>query len=173
MLDVAIKYKDILKIKMCDTWFNEKYKYWNYDVYYHDFEVKDESWNGHEFVSVKDGKVIGYIAYKINRTRNYCEGLSIVNLTDDKLTFGVDLEQAIDDIFNKFTFHKLKFSVIVGNPIENSCDKIINKFGGRIVGIEKKDIRLIDGRLYDIKLYEIIKSDYLKSVLNRKLKSFF
>ena len=44
MLDVAIKYADALKDKMYDTWFNEKYKYWNFSTYYSDIDIKDETW---------------------------------------------------------------------------------------------------------------------------------
>lgn len=32
----------------------------------------------------------------------------------------LDLGKAMKDIFEKFAFNKLKFSVVVGNPIEGS-----------------------------------------------------
>ena len=40
MLDVAIKYADALKDKMYETWFDEKYKYWNFSTYYSDIDIK-------------------------------------------------------------------------------------------------------------------------------------
>ena len=41
---------------------------------------------------------------------------------------------------------------------------MIKKYGGRIVGIKKKDVQLIDGKYYDLKLYEIFADDYFKSI---------
>ena len=168
MLDVAIKYEDELKEKLYDTWSNEKYKYWNYCTYYSDFEVKKETWEEHEFVSVLDDEVIGYICYQINRPANYCYGLGIANFTDNKMTFGRDLGKALTDIFEKFQFNKLKFSVVIGNPIEKTYDKLIQRYGGRIVGIFRDDTRLIDGKLYDVKQYEILRSEYLASKEKKK-----
>lgn len=161
MLDVAIKYADALKDKMYDIWFNEKYKYWNFNTYHSGIEISNETWANHQFVSIKDDEIIGYICYEINRKSNCCLGLGIINFTDDKMTFGRDLGQALTDIFEKFQFNKLKFSVVIGNPIEKSYDRMIQRYGGRIVGIFRQDTRLIDGNLYDVKQYEILRSEYL------------
>ncbi len=80
-----------------------------------------------------------------------------------KLLFGIDLGQALIDIFDKFKFRKLRFSVIVGNPVEKSYDKMVQKYGGRIVGIYYKEQQLIDGEIYDQKLYEILRENYLNN----------
>lgn len=79
------------------------------------------------------------------------------------MIFGRDLGKALTDIFEKFNFNKLKFSVVVGNPIEKSYDRMIQKYGGRVVGIFREDARLIDGNLYDVKQYEILRSDYMRA----------
>ena len=163
MLDVAIKYADALKEKLYDTWFNEKYKFWNFSTYYSDIDIKNETWEEHQFVSILDDEIIGYICYEVNRTSNYCMGLGIINFTDNKIVFGRDLGQALTDIFEKFKFNKLKFSVVIGNPIEKSYDRMIQRYGGRIVGIFRQETRLIDGNLYDVKQYEILRSEYLAS----------
>ena len=57
--------------------------------------------------------------------------------------------------------------MIIGNPIEKSYDKMINKYGGRIVGIYKEDVKLIDGEYYDKKLYEILASEYFETIKKR------
>lgn len=44
MLDVAIRYADELKDKMYSTWFNEKYKYWNFNMYHSDIEINNDTW---------------------------------------------------------------------------------------------------------------------------------
>lgn len=86
------------------------------------------------------------------------------NFSNEKLQFGKDLVQVIKDIFYKYNFRKLTFTVFVGNPIEKSYDKMVNKYGGRIVGIQKKHTRLQDGKYYDEKIYEIMREDFINKV---------
>ena len=163
MLAPAILYADELTRLLNSTWFQDKYKWWNNDTYYDSVKVADSSWADHQFVSVRDGKVIGYIGYQIYRCGPTAHNLSIINFTDDKMTFGMDVGQALRDIFEKYHFHKLNFCVVVGNPIEKSYDKMITRFGGRIVGTYRDDTRLIDGRYYDRKAYEVLEWDYFAS----------
>lgn len=163
MLDIALKYVDELKKLYINTWHDEKYKYYHYQPFWEVPKFEDGTWNGHDFVSLnKSGEVIGSIRYSINRpTESACE-LGIINFTDDAI-FGRDVIQAIKDIFEKYNFHKLSCCVVVGNPIEKTYDKLIPKYGGRIVGIEKQEARLFDNKYYDVKRYEIVREDYLKA----------
>lgn len=160
MLEPAIKYKTEFEKLQYDIWFNDKYKYWTCDVYYETLAINNNTWNNHQFVSVVNDKVIGYIAYNVHRGDNSVDCLSIINFTDDKISFGMDLGQALRDIFEKYKFRKLNFSVVVGNPIEKSYNKMIKKYGGRIIGIKKEDVKLIDGEYYDKKMYEILAAEY-------------
>lgn len=160
MLEPAIKYRDQLENVQYDIWFEDKYKYWNCDTFYNSLQIDTDTWNRHQFVSVKNGMVIGYIEYNISRSSNNVSSLSIINFTDDKLTFAMDLKHVLTDIFEKYKFRKINFSVIIGNPIEKSYDKMVKKYGGRIVGTYKDDVVLIDGEYYDRKTYEILASDY-------------
>lgn len=161
MLDVAIKHKDRLTERFRETWFQDKYKYWNYTNYFEEMSIADSTWVEHQFVSLNSkGDVIGYIGYKIDRSNDFVYALNIINFTDNKVTFGMDLGKALTNIFEKFHFRKLCFSVIVGNPIEKAYDKMIEKFGGRISGYQKEHVRLIDGQFYDEKMYEILAKEY-------------
>lgn len=164
MLEPAIKYKDQLEKLQYDIWFNDKYKYWNCDTYYDTMKIDEDTWNRHQFVSVVNGRVIGYISYNVSRSDNSAHTLSILNFSDNKAVFGMDLGQALKDIFEKYKFRKLKFCVVVGNPIEKSYDKMIEKYGGRIVGTYKKDVKLIEGEYYDRKLYEIFAEEYFEAI---------
>ena len=58
----------------------------------------------------------------------------------------------------------------MGNPIEKMYDKYINKYGGRIIGINKQSTKLQDENYYDVKYYEIFREDYLKSIFVRRSK---
>lgn len=164
MLEPAIKYKEQLENLQYNIWFEDKYKYWNSDTYYNSMQIESDTWNKHQFVSVYNGEVIGLIEYSIVRSSDIACNLSIINFSNDKIIFGKDLIQALKDIFEKYKFRKLQFSVIIGNPIEKTYDKMINKYGGRIVGVYKDDAKLIDGEYYDRKLYEITAKEYFDKV---------
>lgn len=163
MLDLAINYEEELKIKFRSLWFSEKYKYYNYSNYYDECSISNSTWDTHQFVVINNNDIIGYIGYEINRSAENVSGLAIVNFTDNKLMFGVEIGRAIRDIFEKFKFNKISFSVVIGNPIENTYDRLIKRYNGRIVGIEKEETKLFDGNYYDVKRYEILKSEYLES----------
>ena len=160
MLEPAIKYKEQLKQAFYNTWFKEKYKFYHNEAYYNELTIYEDTWNYNQFVSVVDGKVIGYISYQILRNEYYAQNLAIINFTDNSIAFGRDLKIALQDIFETYKLRKLKFSVVIGNPIEKSYDKMIKNYGGRIVGVYKENCKLIDGLYYDTKIYEILASDY-------------
>jgi hypothetical protein len=163
MLDFSIKYKERLQGKYIDIWYKEKYKYF-FNSACQIFGIDEHTWDTHDFVSLdKDGNIIGNIYYSVNRNTLNAERLCAVNFTDDIYTFGKDLLQVLRDIFEKFNFNKLSFCVVIGNPIEKSYDKLVQKYGGRIVGIKRKEFKLFDNKYYDCKQYEILREDYLRS----------
>lgn len=161
MLDIAINHKERLQERIRETWFQEKYKFWNNCNYYEEQTISENTRERHQFVSLdSSGDVIGYIGYAIDRANDYVYSLNIINFTDNKAIFGMDAGQALKDIFEKFHFRKLCFSVVIGNPIEKTYGKMIKKYGGRIIGIKKEHCRLIDGQFYDEKIYEILSKEY-------------
>lgn len=164
MIELALLYKDELTTKLRKTWFKEKYKYYNYSSYFSDFELSTDNWVNQQFVSVdKDNNILGYISYNVNRQTNNAEELGIISFVDNSITFGKDLHQVILDIFLKFNYNKLSFTVVMGNPIEKYYNRMVLKYGGRIVGIKQQDARLMDNKIYDVKLYEITKDKFISS----------
>ena len=168
MLKPAIQYKTEITKLLTDIWFDDKYKYYISDWYYDVPEIKDSTWNRHEFVSLDTNtSILGYIHYSIDRCANKACSFCAISFTSiPTLTFGRDLYQAIDEVFCKFKFNKLRFAVIIGNPIEKTYDKLIAKYGGAVTGYSKQEVRLSDGELYDMKTYEIMREDYLKCKRN-------
>lgn len=163
MIEIAQLHVDELKKKFHETWFDDKYKYFHGDTHYSEIDIDKDTWNKHQFVSLYGGHVSGYIGYCINRRTNNVDGLAAINFKDHRTAFGLDLGDVVVDIFEKYKFNKLNFSVIVGNPIENSYDRLIEKYGGRVVGVFEKHAKLIDGEYYDEKFYEITAENYFKS----------
>ena len=162
MLAPAHLYDVDLADKFRQTWFKDKYIFYHNGCYYSEFELYENTCDVHQFASINRGEVIGYIGYSIDRAANVAFDLNIINFTNDSVVFGIDLVQAIDDIFNKFNIDKVEFTVLIGNPAEEMYDKFIRLYGGRIVGIYKKHIKLVDGKMYDLKMYELFKNSYNK-----------
>ena len=161
MLELALNHQEQLNTKFRQTWEDDKYKYYHNANYREDMEIPHSTWTSHNFVSLHDGEVIGYIGYQIDRSSDYVYGLGIINFAEEqKAAFAKDLGVALRNIFDKYNFRRLEWSVVIGNPIERSYDKLCYKYGGRIVGTYINRYRLIDGRYYDEKLYEIEKGDY-------------
>lgn len=162
MLAFAQNHERELQRKMRETWGKEKYWYYHRCSYFSLADVKEDTWNDTQFVSLNSsGEVIGYLGYGIDRECRYVTYLAIINFTDD-ISFGIDVMTMIKDIFEKYQYRKIVFSVIIGNPIEPKYDRLIEKYGGRVVGTYKEHAMLPDGQLYDEKLYEILRTDYLE-----------
>lgn len=161
MLDLAIKYESELQKLFADISLDEKYKFLYGMSYREKYKASETTWTMHEFVSIHNGEVIGYLKYNLDRDSNMAYGMQIVNFSNKgNYYFSKDMMQFLKDIFEKFRFRKLRFCCFVGNPIEKMYDEYIKKFGGRIVGLEREESKLLDGLYYDLKLYEILYSEY-------------
>lgn len=161
MLDLALNHQEELKKRFRETWFSSDYFFLSGTNYYEELIIVESTWDWHQFVSLDSkGDIIGYISYSIDRSAYLVEGFEFINFSDDKVTFGIDVAKVIKAIFEKFNFTKLNFSVIIDNPIEEDYDKLIEKYNGKIVGVQRNQVRLYDGKLYDKKLYEILNEDY-------------
>ena len=175
MLKLAYNYSSELREAYQQIIFNDKYKYYNNGIYWeYDFSVAASSWNGLDFVSVdKDNKILGYLGAGIDRHSEKIDCLKIMNFAQKgNVTFSKDLFQFMLDLFLKFNYRKVDFSVVVGNPIEKMYDKYCLKYGGKIVGVKKENSRLQDGKYYDLKLYEIFRKDFIEKYENKYEKYF-
>lgn len=116
-----------------------------------------------QLVSIdKSGEIKGFFSLRIDWNAHYVSDLTIIRFDNIKSNvFSFDLIRVLYKAFCEYNFNKIKFKVIVGHPIEKSYDRIVPKFGGRIVGVFINDIKLLDGRTYDYKHYEIIRTDFL------------
>jgi hypothetical protein len=55
--------------------------------------------------------------------------------------------------------------VVIGNRVEKNYDRLIKRLNGRIVGVLKNDVKLINGNICDRKLYEVTLHEYLTLVV--------
>lgn len=169
MLDNAKLHTSELQTLFYKIWYDPKYQYYfgsDYRWSYSQFDNGDgDSARHREFVSLdKDGNVIGYVGYMINPQLRFAYNFGAINFTDgNKFTFAKDLRQVIDDIFVKFGMETLEFSVICGNPVEKSYDRVVKRAGGRILCQRHARAQDLSGNLCDDKLYEITMQDYFNA----------
>lgn len=160
MLELAYIHKERLNELWQKNALDPKYKYYfagGYENY--EKEIDNNNWNNLSFVSldINNRKILGFLSASIDRKAHKIDQLYLRGFdTDSKnFTFMIDILNFTKNLFSEYGFRKIEFSVVVGNPAEKYFDKLVKKNGGRIVGILKKSVRLMDGRLYDYKMYEI------------------
>lgn len=145
---------------------NEEYlKYYTNSTYNNGFHCADSTWAEIGRASVDEkGELLGFIRADLYREDRIVSNIVLLNMTKKpNVTFARDTYEFLAELFDKYSFHKIKFTVTIGNPAEKIYDKIIEQFNGRVAGIAKDEVMLYDYKYYDQKLYEILKEDYLKS----------
>lgn len=173
MLEPAQKHEGRIRAAYLDVMYDEEFMYEDPSVYRDVYEVKDSTWQAHNFASLNSkGELVGYMGYRINRESNCAYALTAINFQKGKFSpvFGRDLIQLIRDIFLKFNFRIMRFSVIVGNPAERMYDRYIERIGGRIIGTFTDECRLIDGKLYSMKYYEVKRDDFINQLKRDEAK---
>lgn len=168
MLDFAYKYKsEIEDLYVKNVLMNNTYKFYNFKSYWDatSIEILSSDWSEIQRVSIFENKVIGIFRATTSRNDNSISNLGFINFHMDKISLGFvkDMEKFIQYLFEQ-QFRKINFTVVIGNSSERLYDAFIKKYNGRIVGVQKKEVKLVDQKYYDVKLYEIFLEDYLRSV---------
>lgn len=97
----------------------------------------------------KDDRVLGFFRANISKESDKISSIGIINFYNRNIVFSRDMYNFLIGLFEKFNFRKIEWTVVVGNDnAEKIYDKIINKYGGRIVGIKNKSTNLIYGLYY-------------------------
>lgn len=165
MIEYAKRYEEKLKQLYLGITFDPYYQFEIFSSGREVIKLSDSTYDCHDFVSLYEGEIIGTMGYQIRQDINAVWGLYIIHFEKSKnnFIFGKDVFTMMQNIFEVFHFSKINFSVAVGNPIEPTYDKLVcKKYGGRIVGINKRDVMLLDRKLYDRKEYEILAEDYFQ-----------
>jgi hypothetical protein len=156
MLKYAKLYEEDLNKTLLNLLDDECLKYYQYgSMKSLIVKTEDDTWSKLQYVSVKNEKVIGYYEANFDRNNQSIASIQIVNFdAKNKYFFGKDLITFFERL--KGTgLRKVNWSVIIGNPAEKLYDKIIDRYGGRIVGVYLADVQLQDSIFYDRKIYEI------------------
>ena len=134
---------------------------------YHDFEITiaTSTWSKIQMVSLSpSGELLGYLAAFIDRDTYTVDNIAAANFAGEgHPVFARDLYRFLRSLFEDHRFEKIKFSSSVENPANRIYTRLIDRYGGREVGVFRNDARLPDGRLTDVVHYELLRKDYLKA----------
>lgn len=161
MLRPAQLYEAELNQKFIEIWYDSDYMYYTFSSGFCKLDLDSSNYNNHMFASIdNDENIIGFISYDVHHTTMSADNLAIMSFDRGNITFGKDLKQAIDDIFNKYHMNRLEFQCIEGNPSFSTYKRLCRKYGGNIVGHSHDCIKLMDGRLHDLYTFEIMSEGY-------------
>lgn len=154
---------------LMELWYEPEYQ-WYFGGRNH-YPMQADPDNGDErkriFASIEPGgKIIGCMGYCVEQeTKSVWSIFAIRFPHGNKLTFGRDLRQFIDDIFVKFGFRRAVFGCVVGNPAERMYDRhIVGRMGGRVLCVERDAALDMQGNLCGFKRYEIMRDDYIAAM---------
>lgn len=170
MLKLAKLYEEQLNKKLAENVAKPENKFYSFSYIVTKLNIDDNFWDAVQFVSVdKNDEVVGLFSARYERPENYIGSISCFNFKKPSILFSKDLLDFLNYLVKVLNVPKIRWTVIIGNPIEKSYDNLCNKFGGRIVGIEKYHT-LINGKYYDTKIYEWINDYYECSSCSYKQK---
>lgn len=161
MIELAIKHELELQSLFTDIAFDERFKFYHPFSFREKYIAPADTWSKIDWAVLENGKVTGFIGYSIDRDSLVVSDLKAINFCGTSLSFAKAIMKVITGLFTIFKFRKLRFSVVVGNPIEPSYDRLVQRFGGRICGLWKSEDKLFDGTLADRKWYEIMGDDFV------------
>lgn len=159
MINPAYFHRDSVLRLLAESKLNEKNKYYDISCYNsYDYEIASSDWHTMQFVSLTEEinpVITGFFEFKIDRGANIIHSCNFISFSDNKNHRFIlirDTERKLRELFNQ-GFRKVTFTVVVGNPVEKHYDRIKNIV---IVGIQKDQVRLPDGKYYDLKIYELL-----------------
>lgn len=161
MLFPAYTKQKELQVKFASTTLDPYYKYYHTSYPSIGIKIDDNFWSNIQLVSLnKKEEVCGYFEAGISRPENYINSLSTVNFNkDDRGLFALDLKNFFRYLLSELNVKKIGFDVVVDNPVTKHYDSMVERLGGRVVGLKEYEY-LINNKYYDMKLYEIINNHW-------------
>lgn len=164
MLTFAFDYcKERIKDRMSMIRYVDYFKYYNHRSWFDsDIDIEPNTWSQIQMVSEDKTSLCGFMGARLNRDANNVDDIYAINFRVNDYVFAKDFREFLSSLFLKYKFNKVSFRSIVDNPANKMYQKIVDRYGGRVVGIKIKEVKLPDGELYDEILYEIMREDFME-----------
>ena len=153
MLAPASQYQTQLSKLWAEKATDPDYLYWHVDIHYNPLaDIRNTNYRKDEWVSVVDGEVVGYFCVLVDKNTRSANDMSIASFKKSK-QYGYDFVTFIKTLERKYRY--VRWAAVDGHPHEKHYLSILKRYNGRVVGVFKNKIKLLNGRLYDEKWYEI------------------
>lgn len=161
MIKPAQLYKEEIKKKYIETWYNPEYMYYSGWSGSGEPDIPDNNYDSHHFVSVdNDGNILGYISYSVSFVTMSADRFGAISFDKGNMLFAKDLYQVIYDIFEKYHLNRLCWSCITDNPAIRGYRNFLKKHGGRECAYHRQICKLMDGKLHDDVEFEILAEEF-------------
>ena len=161
MIKTAQLYKEEIKKKYIETWYNEEYMYYSGWSGVEELDIPNNNYDSHHFVSVdNNGNILGYISYSVSFVTMSADRFGAISFDKGNVLFAKDLYQIICDIFEKYHLNRLCWSCIADNPAIRGYRNFIKEHGGRECAYHKQICKLMDGKLHDDVEFEILAEEF-------------
>ena len=157
MIVSAHCYKEELKNKLIEKWYDDKYIYYFADERSELQIPSNCDWIHHMVHLNSKGEVDGAFIYQYNATSRSISGISLISFVDDGGPLMWEFIKYMMNMFKKGA-RRAEFYAFTDNPACKQYDRIIAKFGGRKVGY-LRETSYFDGRYHDMYIYEVHESD--------------
>lgn len=166
MLHPAQLYRDELKRKLIEIWYNPKYKWYHMNDY-HEFTVPDTHDYRHDFVHLdSSSKVDGFFSYNYSTRDRAMTNFGLVSFSDNGTGLVMDAIHHVKEMLESGEAQRIEFWAFVGNPVSSFYNKLVAHNGGVCCGYLRR-CAFFDGEYHDARMYEILAEDYVKCNMNR------
>lgn len=160
MIKPAQLYREELKKKGIETWYDMNYQWYHGGGGSREFIIPDNSYENRCFAAVdKDDNVIGYLAYSISQDSQSAYNFGAISFDRGNPIMAIDMRQLIADIFFKYNMNRVDWCCFADNPAIKGYRSFIKRYGGRECGYFRQQCRLLDGKLHDSVCFEILRED--------------
>ena len=169
MLYPAQLYKEELKRKLIEVWYNPKYQYYfAYGRY--EFTVPDNTEYRRDFVHLdKNNNVDGYFSYNYNEACKSMTNFGLVSFVDKNIDFIYDVMNHVKDMFMTKGTQRCEFWAFEDNPVNKFYSKFVEHYGGKQLATCKR-CSYFNGQYHNSVIYEILVEDFVDAVRNRPRK---
>lgn len=154
MLKPAQLYKEELKRKLIECWYNPKYEYYFLGDY-REFTVPDNTDWRRDFVCVDSkGEIIGYFAYHHDDAARSLSQFGLISFTGNGALLVRDCIRHIENLVDE-GLRRMEWWAVADNAANRLYEKIIDRYGGTVAG-HMHECYYFGGRYHDSILYEIL-----------------
>lgn len=155
MLYPAQLYKEELKNKLTEYWYNPKYQFYFVDCQ-REFEVPKSAEERKDLVHLdKDGNIDGYFSYFHNKPSRSLTNFGLMSFRDNNVSFIRDVIRHMDNLWKNKAVRRIEFWAFADNPAVKGYSNIIARYDGYIAAT-LKETEWFDGKYHDTIIFEML-----------------